>query len=100
MLTRVLAQEWGADGVRVNSIVPGPIEGTEGMRRLAPTEEARQQMIRRVPLGRYGRVEEIAGIAMMLSSPLAAYITGVVLPVDGGVSLSGPRDFSDAVTAR
>jgi NAD(P)-dependent dehydrogenase (short-subunit alcohol dehydrogenase family) len=100
MLTRVLAQEWGADGVRVNSIVPGPIEGTEGMRRLAPTDEARRRMIQRVPLGRYGRVEEIAGIAMMLSSPLAAYITGVVLPVDGGVSLSGPRDFSDAVAAR
>ena len=100
MLTRVLAQEWGPDGIRVNSIVPGPIEGTEGMRRLAPTDEARRQMIRRVPLGRYGQVGEIAGIAMMLSSPLAAYITGVVLPVDGGVSLSGPRDFSDAFAAR
>ena len=71
----------------------------EGMRRLAPTEEARQRMLARVPLGRYGKASEIAGIAMVLSSPLGAYITGVVLPVDGGVSLSGPRDFSGAVTS-
>lgn len=99
MLTRVLAQEWGPDGIRVNSIVPGPIEGTEGMKRLAPTEATRQDMIRRVPLGRYGEVREIAGIALMLSSPLAAYVTGVVLPVDGGVSLTGPRDFAAAYEA-
>jgi NAD(P)-dependent dehydrogenase (short-subunit alcohol dehydrogenase family) len=100
MLTQVLAMEWGPDGVRVNSIVPGPIEDTEGMRRLAPTEEARRHMLARVPLGRYGKASEIAGIAMVLSSPLGSYITGVVLPVDGGVSLSGPRDFSGAVTPR
>jgi NAD(P)-dependent dehydrogenase (short-subunit alcohol dehydrogenase family) len=96
MLTKVLAQEWGPDGVRVNSIVPGPIEGTEGMKRLAPTDEARHDMLRRVPLGRFGLVGEVAGIVMVLSSPLAAYVTGAVLPVDGGVSLTGPRDFGAA----
>jgi len=99
MLTRTLAMEWGADGIRVNSIVPGPIEGTEGIRRLAPNDEERARMTARVPLRRYGRVDDIAGIAMVLSSPLGAYITGVVLPVDGGISLSGPRDFSAAWTA-
>jgi len=99
MLTRVLAMEWGPDGIRVNSIVPGPIEGTEGIRRLAPDDETRERMTARVPLGRYGSVEDIAGMAMVLSSPLGAYITGVVLPVDGGISLSGPRDFGPAWAA-
>ena len=99
MLTRVLAMEWGPDGIRVNSIVPGPIEGTEGIRRLAPNDAERARMTERVPLRRYGSVDDIAGIAMVLSSPLGAYITGVVLPVDGGISLSGPRDFSAAWAA-
>jgi NAD(P)-dependent dehydrogenase (short-subunit alcohol dehydrogenase family) len=96
MLTRVLAMEWGGDGIRVNSIVPGPIEGTEGMRRLAPNDAERARMTARVPLRRFGTTDDIAGIAMVLSSPLGAYVTGVVLPVDGGISLSGPRDFSAA----
>jgi NAD(P)-dependent dehydrogenase (short-subunit alcohol dehydrogenase family) len=99
MLTRTLAMEWGGDGIRVNSIVPGPIDGTEGMRRLAPNDAERTRMTERVPLRRYGSVDDIAGIAMVLSSPLGAYITGVVLPVDGGISLSGPRDFSAAWAA-
>ena len=99
MLTRTLAMEWGGDGIRVNSIVPGPIEGTEGIRRLAPNDAERARMTERVPLRRYGSLDDIAGIAMVLSSPLAAYVTGVVLPVDGGISLSGPRDFSAAWTA-
>ena len=54
MLTRVLAIEWGADGIRVNAVIPGPIEGTEGMARLAPTPEASHKVTRAVPLGRFG----------------------------------------------
>jgi NAD(P)-dependent dehydrogenase (short-subunit alcohol dehydrogenase family) len=99
MLIRTLAMEWGGDGIRVNSIVPGPIEGTEGIRRLAPNDAERARMTERVPLRRYGSLDDIAGIAMVLSSPLGAYITGVVLPVDGGISLSGPRDFGAAWAA-
>jgi NAD(P)-dependent dehydrogenase (short-subunit alcohol dehydrogenase family) len=49
MLTRVLAIEWGGDGIRVNSVVPGPIEGTEGMARLAPTQQARETVRATVP---------------------------------------------------
>ncbi|MCW5730798.1 MAG: SDR family oxidoreductase [Alphaproteobacteria bacterium] len=89
MLTRTLAMEWARDGIRVNSIAPGPIEETEGMARLAPTEEARQASMRRIPLARWGRKDEIAGVAQFLSSPMAAYITGVVLPVDGGQNIGG-----------
>ena len=99
MLTRTLAMEWGGDGIRVNSIVPGPIEGTEGIRRLAPNDAERTRMTERVPLRRFGSLDDIANIAMVLSSSLGAYITGVVLPVDGGISLAGPRDFSAAGAA-
>jgi NAD(P)-dependent dehydrogenase (short-subunit alcohol dehydrogenase family) len=94
MLTRVLAMEWGAEGVRVNSIVPGPIGGTEGIRRLAPTPEAVQKMTNAVPLQRMGRVDEIGDMALFLASPFASYVTGAIIPVDGGSSLGGGRDFS------
>ncbi|MES9834263.1 MAG: SDR family oxidoreductase [Candidatus Thiodiazotropha sp. DIVDIV] len=89
MVTRVLAMEWGEAGVRVNSIVPGPIADTEGMKRLAPSEEAKRMIVDSVPLKRLGRAEDIANMALFLASPMATYITGAVLPVDGGWSLGG-----------
>jgi NAD(P)-dependent dehydrogenase (short-subunit alcohol dehydrogenase family) len=99
MLTRVLAIEWGGDGIRVNSIVPGPIGDTEGIRRLAPTEETRKAMEAAIPLGRMGTRQEVADMAMVLSSPLASFVTGAVIPVDGGSSLLGGRDYRDAYQA-
>lgn len=89
MVTRVLAMEWGPQGIRVNSIVPGPIAGTEGMQRLAPTERARAMVTRSVPLRRDGTPEDIGRAALFLASPLADYVSGAVLPVDGGWSLGG-----------
>ncbi|SVB25167.1 uncharacterized protein METZ01_LOCUS178021, partial [marine metagenome] len=89
MLTRVLAMEWGELGIRVNSIIPGPIDKTEGMRSLAPTANARQAVASSVPLGRMGTVEDIAQAALWLASPLASYINGAVIPVDGGWLLGG-----------
>lgn len=89
MITRSLALEWGRDGVRINSIVPGPIAGTEGMRRLAPTPELKQQVSDSVPLRRWGTPQDIANCAMFLASPYAEYISGAVIPVDGGWSLGG-----------
>lgn len=89
MLTRTLAMEWGSEGVRVNSIVPGPIQDTEGMRRLAPTARLLNDVTESVPLKRLGNTDDIGKAAMFLSSPLADYITGAVIPVDGGWSLSG-----------
>jgi NAD(P)-dependent dehydrogenase (short-subunit alcohol dehydrogenase family) len=100
MLTRVLAQEWGPQGIRVNSIVPGPIAGTEGLRGLAPTPEDEQRLAAAVPLGRFGQVSEVADMVLVLSSRLAHYVTGVVLPVDGGSSLMGGRDFSAALAVQ
>jgi NAD(P)-dependent dehydrogenase (short-subunit alcohol dehydrogenase family) len=89
MLTRTLALEWGPYGIRVNSISPGPIADTEGMKRLAPSEAIAKQYKKSVPLQRFGQAEEIGQAAMFLSSDAAAYISGVVLPVDGGWSVAG-----------
>jgi NAD(P)-dependent dehydrogenase (short-subunit alcohol dehydrogenase family) len=93
-----LALEWGKYGIRANSIVPGPIEGTEGMRRLGG--EAGGAAFRKgIPLGRYGTPEEIGHAAVFLASPLAAYVTGTVLVVDGGQNLVGSQSFGAAIEA-
>ena len=97
MLTRVLAMEWGIEKVRVNSIVPGPIEETEGMARLAPTEAMKSAVKKSVPLQELGNTSDIGNAAMLLSSPLASYISGVVLPVDGGWSLNGAGQMMDTL---
>ena len=88
MITRVLSMEWGPQGIRVNSIVPGPIEGTEGMKRLAPTPEAEARSREAVPLGRWGTTRDIANMAMFLASPFASYVSGAVIPVDGAMTVS------------
>ena len=94
MITRTLALEWGREGVRINSIVPGPIDGTEGMARLAPNESVRQRVIESVPLGRMGSPEDIGQACLFLGSDLSSYISGVVLPVDGAWSQAGCGDMS------
>jgi peroxisomal 2,4-dienoyl-CoA reductase len=86
-LTRNLAVEWGAHGVRTNAIAPGPIEDTEGMRRLVP-EPVKEKLRRRIPLGRFGRVRDIEQLAVFLCSDAALYINGAVIAVDGGQWLS------------
>ncbi len=89
MLTRTLAIEWGPSGVRVNSLVPGPIDGTEGMRRLMPDPSKKKALTGTVPLQRLGTPEDCADVALFLASDAARYVTGAVLPVDGGWSLGG-----------
>ena len=89
MVTKSLALEWAEDRIRINSISPGPIDGTEGMKRLAPTDEIRDAVTKSVPLGRMGEVEDIANAAGLLASEAGSYINGVVLPVDGGWYLGG-----------
>lgn len=89
MLTRTLAVEWGPSGVRVNSLVPGPIDGTEGMHRLMPDPSMKEALTGTVPLQRLGTPEDCADVALFLASDAARYVTGAVLPVDGGWSLGG-----------
>ncbi len=88
LLTRTLAIEWGRVGIRANCITPGPTDDTEGMRRLAPTEEARRHVVAAVPLGRYGTKDELADLALFLCTEAASYITGAVYVCDGGSSLA------------
>jgi len=89
MLTKCLAIEWGVEGVRVNSIAPGAVDDTEGMNRLAPTAEIKKQLTRNIPLKRFATKDEIADLALFLSSDAAQFITGAVVVCDGGQSLAG-----------
>ncbi len=93
MMMRNLALEWGRYGIRVNSIVPGPIEGTEGMKRLA-NPAVLEQIRRAVPLQRLGTVDDIGQMCAVLASPLASYVTGTVLVADGGQNLEGSALFN------
>lgn len=96
IMMKNLAIEWGRHGIRTHSIVPGPIEGTEGMRRLSRPEYAPSKKAS-IPLGRYGTVDDIGQAAVFLASALASYITGVVLCVDGGSNLVGSALWNSMV---
>ena len=87
-ITRNLSVEWGRYGIRVNGIAPGPIEDTEGMRRLL-LPELKEKLTRRIPLQRFGRIKDIENAALFLTSDAASYISGVTLVVDGGQWLLG-----------
>lgn len=87
MVVRVLALEWGRAGVRVNAISPGPILGTEGVDRMAPTEADKAVWADRMPLRRFGIPTDIANMAIFLSSPEGSYVTGSILDCDGGMHL-------------
>ena len=89
-LTRNLAVEWGRYGIRVNAIAPGPIGDTEGMKRLVP-EPIKEKLKQRIPLGRFGLIEDIENAAVFLCSDAANYINGAVLVVDGGHWLAANR---------
>jgi NAD(P)-dependent dehydrogenase (short-subunit alcohol dehydrogenase family) len=94
MVVKVLAMEWGPAGIRVNAISPGPIQGTEGVERMAPSDAEKAIWIERNAMRRFGTAEDIANTAIFLSSPNAAYITGAIIDCDGGMRLGDARgDF-------
>ncbi len=79
-----LSREVGRHGITVNSIPPGRIM-SEQIRRKYSEEYRAKESAEEIPVGRYGEPEELAALAVFLASPLASYITGAVLPVDGGM---------------
>lgn len=85
-LTRELARQWAPKGIRVNGLSPGVFPTPMNAQMIAdPTRE--QQLRQRIPLGRFGEPADIVGAALFLASPAAAYITGHVLAIDGGMSV-------------
>ena len=87
-ITRNLSAEWGRHGIRVNGIAPGPIEDTEGMKRLVP-DAVKEMIKKKIPIGRFGKIADIENAALFLCSDAASYINGVTLVVDGGNWLMG-----------
>ena len=82
-LTKLLANEWAAKAINVNAIAPGYIE-TNNTEALRADVERNKAILDRIPAGRWGEAQDIAGAAVFLASPAAKYVHGTILPVDGG----------------
>ncbi|MEN2739648.1 SDR family oxidoreductase [Microbacterium sp. X-17] len=90
--TRVVAREWGADGIRVNAICPAAFD-TPAMKVFLENagQEARDWMVTQIPVGRFGGGDEVASVAVFLASDASSYITGHTLMVDGGSNMDAGR---------
>jgi NAD(P)-dependent dehydrogenase (short-subunit alcohol dehydrogenase family) len=93
-LTRSLAVEWGDRGIRMNAIAPGPIPTEGAFSRLLPRPELEDAAKKRIPLGRFGTMDEFANLAAFLVSDGSAYINGEVVTMDGGEWLQGAGEFT------
>lgn len=94
-LVRSLATEWGPRGIRVNAVAPGTITTEMQASMVASGRVSLESYLERIPMGRIGRPEDIADAVAYLASEQAGYISGVVLPVDGGWAGSGMRSFNE-----
>lgn len=91
MMTQTMASEWGCYGVRVNAIAPGFTDAPMLERILTGTKVQADYYLRRIPLGRLAKADDIANLVVFLASSMASYITGAVIPVDGGwLANAGP----------
>ena len=89
-MTRSLAAEWAPHGIRVNAVSPGPFATEGAADRLWPSEAMEEEVRSQIPLGRFGRIEEVADLITWLASDASAWVTGSVVLVDGGWSLPRP----------
>ena len=87
MLTRLMAQEWAADGIRANCVAPGPVRTKLAM--AVHTQEIIDAYHDAIPLNRYGSEDEIANVICFLCSDKASYVTGQTIAVDGGFESTG-----------
>ena len=94
-LTKSVAQEYGPLGIRANVISPGPIASEGFVQFIDSVEGLRAKMEGGVPIRRLGQSEEIANTALFLASDEASYVSGIVVPVDGGISSSYPTPTPD-----
>jgi 2-dehydro-3-deoxy-D-gluconate 5-dehydrogenase len=82
-LTRALANEWAPHGVNVNAIAPGYI-ATDNTQALREDADRSRSILDRIPAGRWGQADDLAGATVFLAAPASDYVSGIVLPVDGG----------------
>jgi NAD(P)-dependent dehydrogenase (short-subunit alcohol dehydrogenase family) len=90
-LTESLAVEWGAADITVNAILPGPVRTEGSDKQLWQDEELVEEMESEIPLGRFGTPDDIAPLAMFLASDAGGFITGALIPCDGGDRLRSPN---------
>lgn len=88
-LTRTLAAEWGCDGIRVNAVAPGYIETPMMLSGFETGALDRTRLLDRTPLGRFGTADDVAAAVAFLASEEAAFVSGTVLRVDGGITVDG-----------
>lgn len=88
-LTKSLATAWARDRIQVNAILPGWIDTDMGASARSQVTGLNERVLERTPAGRWGRAEDMEGVAIFLASPASDFVTGVSLPVDGGYSILG-----------
>ena len=93
-LTRSLAVEWGNRGIRMNAIAPGPVPTEGAFSRLLPRPDLEDLARQRIPLARFGTLEEFANLATFLISDGSGYVNGDVITMDGGEWLQGAGEFT------
>jgi NAD(P)-dependent dehydrogenase (short-subunit alcohol dehydrogenase family) len=93
-MTRSLAVEWGAYGIRLNAIAPGPFPTEGAWKRLFPDKAFGEQVKKRIPLGRFGEHHELTNLAVFLLSDEVGFINGECINIDGGETLAGAGQFS------
>jgi 2-deoxy-D-gluconate 3-dehydrogenase len=85
-LSRALASAWAKDDIQVNAVLPGWIDTDLTRRARQQVTGLEERVVARTPQGRWGRPEDLAGIAVFLSNPASDFVTGTPIPVDGGYS--------------